>query len=364
MKFNAPLHSKATVLLATSALLSTLSGCGQADAVNTTNEKTQKQAQPEVSIPVEVSTLQQGTISSTYSSTTVLESKEEAQVVSKVSGIIERILVEEGDYVEQGQLLAIIEPQRYQLALNKAKAELASIEEELKRIDKVHSKNLISTDARDKLKWQRESTAASLAIAELDLAETQVLAPISGYIAERYVKTGNLVQRHTSKNMFHIVQQKALQGVVHLPEKELAQITQGQHAELRIASLGSQGVRAQVERISPVVDADTGTFRVTLNVPNPNNRLKPGMFADVELSYDTHNNALLLPRKALISIDNQHVVYQVNEDNKALRQNVEIGYQQGEYVEVLQGLNTDSQVVIAGHHNLKDQALVDIIEQL
>ncbi|WP_026374814.1 efflux RND transporter periplasmic adaptor subunit [Aestuariibacter salexigens] len=355
------LHNKTLFYtLSTAALLSaslTLSGCSGAAA---SADNPQEDKKVVVSIPVETASLQRGDISSNYSTTAVLEAKEEAFVVARASGIISEILVEEGDYVEKGQVLAQLEPERYHLSLSKAKADLKGIEKELAKINKVHDKKLVSEDTYDKLNAQYEAAQAVLKLAELDLQEATITAPISGYIAERNAKVGNLTESFQRERMFHIVQQKELYGIVHLPEKELSKVHEDQRASLAMTALGNQNVDAYVERISPVIDAATGTFKVTLRVPNEENHLKAGMFAQVKLNYDTREDATLLPRKALLAIDNDVNVFVV-EEGIAKKVAVKVGYQEGEFAEILEGLNGSEQVVITGHQNLKDQAPVDIV---
>ncbi len=100
-------------------------------------------------------------------------------------------------------------------------------------------------------------------MAELDLKEATITAPIDGYIAERNAKVGNLTESFQRERMFHIVQQRNLQGIVYLPENELPNVVIGQGAMLTVAALGDRSITASVERISPVIDATTGTFKVT-----------------------------------------------------------------------------------------------------
>jgi membrane fusion protein (multidrug efflux system) len=331
--------------------VSLLSSCGDAEALDTKEMLV-------VSVPVEVSTLSIGHISSNYSTTAVLEAKEEAFVVPRASGIIEHIYVEEGDYVEKGHILAQIEPRRYHLNLDRAKADLVGIEKELQKINKVYNKKLVSDNTYDKLTAQYESAKASLA--ELDLKEATITAPISGYIAVRNAKVGNLSESFQRERMFHIVQQKELYGIVYLPEKELSRVHKGQQASLNLTAFDGADIIAFVERISPVIDSKTGTFKVTLRVPNPDNLLKSGMFAQVKLNYDTKLNAVLLPRKALLSIDDNINVFVVK-NGIANKKAVTVGYQEGEVIEILSGLTGSEQVVITGHQNLRDQAPVEIV---
>lgn len=340
-------------LLGSSVLLS---GCNDVNAIDATPE----QAAEQIQIPVETAQVTVGSIASTYATTATLEATDEAFVVARASGIIEHILVEEGDYVEKGQVLARLDRKRYELALAKARAELAGIQQELDKVNKVYSQQLVSEDVYKKLQAQFDSTQASVRLAELDLAETTITAPISGYIAQKNAKVGNLTESFQRERMFHIVQQTTLQGIVYLPENELPNIALNQAATLRIPALGNNQVQAYVQRISPVIDAQTGTFKVTLKVPNSDETLKAGMFSEVALNYATHQDARLLPRQALLIVDNQPSVFVVK-DGLAQQVNIRTGFEQGNQIEVLEGLQGDEQVVTVGHQNLKDQTPVAVV---
>ncbi|WP_158769870.1 efflux RND transporter periplasmic adaptor subunit [Paraglaciecola sp. L1A13] len=338
-------------LLATSSLLA---GC-DVEATSTAQEK-----ELIIAVPVEAAVMRVGDISSKYTTTAVLEAKEEAFVVARASGVIEHIYVEEGDYVKKGQVLAQLEPERYRLNLARAKADLIGIQKELAKINKVYNQKLVSDDTYDKISAQYASSQATLSLAELDLKEATILAPISGYIAARNAKVGNLTESFQRAQMFHIVEQNELHGVVYLPEKELSRVHKGQAAILTLSALNEDQVNGFVERISPVIDAATGTFKVTLRVPNDAHRLKAGMFAHVSLNYDTHQLATLMPRKAMLSIDDNISVFVVR-DGLAHKQHIRVGYQEGDYVEVLSGLTGKEYVVVTGHQNLKDSAPVEIV---
>ncbi|NVK56188.1 MAG: efflux RND transporter periplasmic adaptor subunit [Alteromonadaceae bacterium] len=353
-------HRTLGTLLLSGLLLSsiTLSGCMNADATDDTAAKAKEEAV--ISIPVEAEPLTSGEISSSYHTTAILEAKEEAFVVARASGIVEHIYVEEGDYVEKGQVLAQLDKKRYELNLSKARADLTGLEKELNKINKVHSRQLVSDDTFDKLTAQYEGAKAVLALAELDLKETTITAPISGYIAERNAKVGNLTESFQRERMFHIVQQRELQGIVYLPESEMAAIKAKQKASLQVAALGNATVNGYIERISPIVDATTGTFKVTLTVPNDGGKLKAGMFSEVSIDYATHSNATLIPRKALLTIDDRTSVFVVK-DGVANKLDVTTGFENSDYVEITSGLNGSETVVTVGHHNLKDASPVDVV---
>lgn len=334
-------------------LLLTLAACSQApDQAGDAEEV--------VKIPVETRTVGLDSVSAYYRTTAILEAPEEAEVVARVSGIVEQLLVEEGHKVKAGQLLARIDPKRYQLALNKAQAELDVIDQELNRLKAIANKQLVSQETLSKLSYRRQAALAEREIAALELEYSAVSSPIDGVVAKRIIKRGKMAGEY--EPLFHIVQQDTLHGIIHLPERELDRVRTGQQAELELSGR-SEPVIAQVLRIAPVVDADTGTFKITLEMENRDGILKAGMFSRARLRFDTHHNALVVPRIALVRQDLGHSVFVV-QDGQAHARTIELGYEDGEQVEILGGLDAGDQVVIRGQHQLKDDAMVEVIPPL
>ena len=348
-------HKLTLTSLAVAAMLG-LSACTDAGAVDDT-QKTEVVAR----IPVATQLVTLGEITSSFKTTATLEARAEADVTSKANGIVETVLVEEGDYVEAGQLLAHIRDDEYRIQVAQAKAELNSIQQELKRVKDMAERDMISADAYDKLRFQADMLQAKYDMAALNLAETEIRAPISGFIATRYVKTGNLVRQYEQQKLFHIVALNELQGNVYLPERELQHVRVGQTAQLHLSALPNQVIEATVERISPIIDTQSGTFKVVLNVPNKLKQLKAGMFAHVNLNYATSRNTVTVPRYAVQSLDNQHSVFTVDSEGVAHKVDVQIGFEDEHRLEIIGGLSAGDAIVVNGQANLKDAALVEVI---
>lgn len=313
-----------------------------------------------VKVPVEAEIASRQDIGSYYAANAVLESRAEADVISKVQGLVEEVYVEEGDFVEKGQLLAKLDSSRYVLALQQREADLAQVKSELHRLKSAKNQSLVSADALEKLEWQYKSLQASTDIATLDVKETEILAPISGFISNRYVKVGNLVHQYQHQNLFNIVAQDKLEGVIYLPEGRLPEVKKNQPVQLTLPAIGSQSFNAHINRISPVIDANNGTFKVVVQVVNSDNVLKPGMFAEVNIQLGLHSNALVAPSRSVISIDNNDYVYKII-DGKAVKTKIEAGYRHSGLVEVLSGISDEDALIVAGHNNLKNDALVSIV---
>ncbi|MBY6188435.1 efflux RND transporter periplasmic adaptor subunit [Marinobacter hydrocarbonoclasticus] len=342
-------------------LMLALSGCSQSapEAPDTAaNETQEEETTPRV--PVETQSVSVENVSAYYRTTALLEAPEEAQVVARVTGIIESLHVEEGQLVKAGQKLATIDPKRYRLALNKAQAELDVIDQELDRLNAIANQQLVSQETLAKLEFRRQAALADRDIAALELEYSSVVSPIDGVVAKRYVKRGKMAAEHEA--LFHIVHQETLHGILHLPERELPRIRLGQEAELTVEGL--QQVRlATVLRIAPVVDPETGTFKITLSVDNQEGILKAGMLSRARVRFDTHHDTLVVPRMALVRQDLGHAVFVIN-DGQAQSRAVQLGYEDGERVEILEGLEAGEQVVVRGQHQLKDDAQVEVIPSL
>lgn len=329
-----------------------LASCSETTA--TVAEETKK----EFAIPVSVTSIERNNISSNFHTTATLESRTEADIITRVTGIIEQLSVEEGDYVEKGQVLAEIDPRRYQLALDKADAELGGINQELQRLSLMAEKKLVSAQASDKLKYQHQAAIAARKLAVLDLQDSQVVAPISGFISHRYVKAGYFTQGY--QKLFHIVDSTNLQAVVYLPEHQLNNVKLDQQANLSFSARQNQLYQAKVRSISPVIDPNSGTFKVILSIANNEQELKPGMFAQIALTFATHLDAFTIPSDAIITLDNSSKIYLVRE-NKAIEVPVSKGFIEEQLTEITGDIKEGDLVVINGQHNLKAEALVEVL---
>lgn len=314
----------------------------------------------EFATPVVTALVNQTSISSTYHSTATLESRNDAQVISRVTGIVEHLDAEEGDYVKKGQLLIKIDSRRYQLSLDKAQAELASINLELSRLKKLQARNLVSHDQIDKLTYSQQAATAARDLAALDLSDSHIKAPISGFIANKMVKKGHFSQSY--QQLLYIVNQQDLQAVLYVPEAQLANVKLNQRAALKFSALPSQKFDAHVRSISPIIDNNSGTFKVILSLVNDKSILKPGMFAQISVIFDTHNNSITVPSDSIINRDGQQYVFTIKGD-KAFEVAVTTGYVQETFTEITSNLTPQHEIVIKGHRNLKNDVLVEVINK-
>ncbi|HET9679355.1 MAG TPA: efflux RND transporter periplasmic adaptor subunit [Gammaproteobacteria bacterium] len=362
-----PLLGLIAVGLALTGCEASVSSTDPAAAAETAGNTTKPEEPAAPAIPVEVAVARQGDISAWYTGTATLEARYEADAIAKVAGVVEEILVEEGETVEKGQPLARLADERLKLELARARANMAQLEQEFTRSKQLHARNLISTAEFERQKYEIAALRAAMQLAELQHAWTTLRAPISGVISARFIKAGNMIE--ANQKAFHIVDMTPLIAQVHVPETELASLHTGQSATISPQAAPAQQFDAHVERVSPVVDADTGTFKITLrlneSVNNADNLLRPGMFVTTRIEQAVHKNTVLIPRGALFDDNSlqagQQAIF-VARDGVAHLQAVTPGFSSGNHVEILSGLTAGTKVITVGQNSLRDGASIALIQ--
>lgn len=329
-------------------------GCG-----TKTQSKDNEDKDSTETIPVEAASVEIGDIAAYYSTTATLEAENVADIVPKVQGEVEQIHVEEGDFVEKGEKLAVLDHEQLKIELDRTQAEMNRLKNEYKRKEKLYNKELISAEEFDNARYAYETQKAAHELARLKLRHSTIKAPFSGVISRRDIKVGNMIS--TNEPAFEVTDFDPLLAIIHIPEHEMSKLKTGQKAELRVDALPDTSFNAYVKRISPVVDPGTGTFKVTMAVSDPTRQLKPGMFGRINIIYDTHPNTLMIPKQAVMEEDGNSNVFMID-DKMAFRRKINTGYINGDYIEIVSGLEEDQQVVTVGQSSLQDSALVEVIE--
>jgi len=334
-----------------------IGACGQ-DGENGQDSDAAENEEETVAIPVEIGTPTRGDIVAVYSGTAPIEAFAEADVIAKVAGEVREILVEEGDDVSRGQTLARLDGERLRLELNQSEANLRKLQRDYERNLDLKDKGLISSGDFDKIRYEMEALEASFNLARLELDYTQIRAPIDGIVSDRYIKLGNTISANESA--FRVTSFDPLVAYLHIPEREYRNIARDQLVGIDIDALAGHRIIAAVTRVSPIVDPQTGTFKITIEISDEERRIKPGMFGRISIVYDQHENVLQIPRSAILEESGETSVFVV-EDEKAVRRFIQTGYSSSGMVEVTEGLGDDDLVVTVGQVGLKDDALVAVI---
>jgi membrane fusion protein (multidrug efflux system) len=342
-------HKIITLLAA--AITAQLAGCGVGEAsVSDADE-----IQAAIPVPVQVAQPYRTDIYATYDATATITSDADAPVVARVTGQIVELLVEEGDYVNEGQALARLDGERLRLEMLAAKANLDQARNEYERNAGLNRRGLISATAFDALQYDLEALQATYELRRLEYGYATIRAPIAGIVASREIKPG----QHLSVNdvAFRITDTSELIAYLQIPQAELTKFAAGHPASIEVASMPGNAYDATIARISPTIDTRNGTFRATALIDNASGELAPGMFGRFTIAYEEHADALVVPAAALLDEDDKSSVYVVN-NGEVIRRVVETGVETGGQIEILDGLDENDVVVVIGHSNLRDGSKV------
>ena len=338
----------APLSLTASALLS---GCGTGEAA-VSSEESILAATP---VTVEVAQPFRADIYATYEATATITSDADAPVVARATGEVVEILVEEGDRVTKGQVLARLDGERLRLEMLAAKANLKQASTEYERNIDLHERGLIAASTFDALQYDLEELEATYELKKLAYDYSNIRAPISGVVSSRDIKLG----QHLSNNdsAFRITDTMELIAHLQIPQSEMSKFAAGNAASIEVASMPDEGFTATIARISPTIDTRNGTFRATALISNAEGNLAPGMFGHFTISYEQHTDALVIPAEALIDEDDENTVYVVD-DGEVVRRNVKIGIAADGNIEILDGLNENDVIVVVGHSGLRNGSKV------
>jgi membrane fusion protein (multidrug efflux system) len=330
-------------------------GCGLVGGKPMAEEK----KEPEVAIPVEVERIVRGPIESALSTFATLEAEQEVKVFARTANRVVELLAEEGDAVEKDQVLVRLDDSNQQVTVAKAQNALDKSRAEFERLEALHSQDLISDQAWSDARFELRGLELALEDARRELSYTVIRSPLAGTITRRLVKLGDLVS--PNQHLFDLVDFDSIVARVYVPEKNLRNLAVAQLARVRATALGSQEFTGRVERIAPVVDAKSGTIKVTVGFEQIG-PLRPGMYVDVELVLEQRPDALLLSKRALSLDGDQSYAFRLGENRRVERILVEPRASDRLHVEPENGFKEGDLVVVRGQTGLKDGALVRLPE--
>lgn len=334
-------------------------GCGSEEpAAEMPAEEEQPQAD---AINVRVAPVLQAPISSIYSTSTTLRPEKRATVTARTRGVVRSLEVEEGDRVTRGQSLAILDNDAQCIESRRTAAALANEKREFERSEKLFQQKLQADALHETARRELEEARHAAEAADLELSRTIIRAPFAGRILRRHLDVGATVSDGSS--VFDVADLSPLYADVNVPERELVRLAAGQNVRL-IAEQDT--TQAQIERIGPEVDPSTGTVKVTLSVAGEQ-ELRPGAFVRVAIVTATRDQALVVPRSALVANGRRWNLFRLKEEGDVVEQlEVKLGFEEGDRVEVVgvvdkEALLAGQPVVVLGASALTDGATVQVM---
>ena len=323
-------------------------------ACNAENNKGQA---ADEAVRVEVTQVKTATSDRTSRYSGTVEEESGTLLSFAVGGTVSRVLVDEGDRVGKGQLIATLDTEQLTHNHASAQAALAQAEDAYKRMEELHGKGSLP-----EIKWVEAQTAlqrarASEQMARKQLADCRLYAPFSGVISKKFAEKGQNVGAGTQ--IAKLVAVGRMKVKISVPESEMAQITVGQKADVTIEALGGASMQATVTEKGVAADPLSRSYDVKLSLPKADRKLLPGMVADVALRGGNASMACILPAH-IVQIDernNEFVWLAVG--GKAVKRIVTVGGFTADGVTVTSGLADGDMVITAGAQKVSEGTRVE-----
>jgi membrane fusion protein (multidrug efflux system) len=295
---------------------------------------------------VEVVTVEPETVRDTITLVGQLESESSVEVRPELDGIIESIDFVEGQTIKKGELLISLRDAEQAAHVREAKARAKLAEEIFRRISALAQKEVSAQAEYDKASAELEVARAEVQLREVELAKTKVRAPFDGVVGARRVSPGERVRRSTVLVRIDAVDR--LQLVFAVPEIGVPFVRAGMPVKISVKPFPEIRFDGEVFFVSPTLDSSTRRLTLKAWVPNPDRKLQPGLFAQLEVQLAKRENALVVPDAAILVDQTGSFVWRVAPDGTASRAPIEVGLRKAARVEVASGLSAGDRIVSAG----------------
>jgi membrane fusion protein, multidrug efflux system len=311
----------------------------------------------EQTVPVKIQTAEISEFRDTIEALGTAMANETVRITAQTQDVVEKIYFESGDLVEQGQLLAELNARKEVARVQQLKFSLDEAKRQLERVSELRRGNAASQQQVDEQQVRVNGLQADLEVAEATLREMKIYAPFSGRVGIREISAGSLV---SPGDVFTTLDDiKPIKVDFSVPERYFASIAVDQEVITRSRAYPGEQFVGRISSIDSRVDPVTRSVKVRAKIDNDDERLRPGMLLQITLLRSI-DEALLLPEKALIPIQNRQYVYVLTPDNRARQKEVTIGRRKPGIVEITDGLKPGEKVIIEGIVRLRDGVPVSV----
>jgi RND family efflux transporter MFP subunit len=329
---------------------------------------------PRVPMTVEMGTLKRGDVNAYLTVVGNLIGQQTVDIAPRTAGRLLSVNVQLGDRVRRGQLLAKVEDREIVEQVRQAEASAMVSEATIRQreadlnvakvnfdrsknlferqllakqaLDDAESRYLAALAQVDLSKAQKSQTDARLEELRINLQNTSVVSPVDGFVAKRSVDPGAMVNTNTA--IGSVVDISRVRLIVNVVEKDLRMVNAGDPAVMEVDAYPGEKFKGKIARVAPVLDPATRTATMEVEIPNPDGKLKPGMYARINLTVDEHKNVLMVPKIAVVDYANDRGVWAPNEADRATFVPLKLGIENTEAFEVLDGLKEGAKFVNNG----------------
>jgi membrane fusion protein (multidrug efflux system) len=306
--------------------------------------------------PVEIAEVRPQTVRDQFRALGGVASQDQIEVVSELSATVIELPFVEGQAVAQGALIARLDAREFQAASERAEAERDQAKGNFERAQKLVSENAISTQARDDAATALKVAEANAALAKARFDKTRIRAPFSGLVGRRRVSRGAYLS--SGDVITDLARVDEMKVTFSAPERYAGQLRIGVPVDVTTPAFPNDHFPGRIGVVDPVIDPQTRTVQLLARIPNPSRKLRPGMSANVSVTFSERGGALVVPDEAVFAEGSQSFVFVVTDSNTVDRTPVQLGSRDSMQVEVLSGLTAGQRVVRAGHQKLYPGAKV------
>lgn len=324
-------------------------------------------------VPVNVAPVQRQNLNSYLVLNGIVEPERKIEIFSRLSAYVKEIVQEEGAYVKENDVLALLDDTEIKIGFEQAKIELEQAKLSLEEAEQNYIRNqeLIKRNLISEQDYQTQEAQykqrqldyqnrmENFKNLQLQLNWTKIRSLSEGYITERLIEVGDRV--NANQQVYTIEDFKPLLIRVFVPTSDSIKLETGMPAEVKTEIIKGSVFEGNVKLINPRIDVQTGTVKVTIEVFDDSLRLKPGMFVEARIVIGMKENVLVIPRKAILYKQNLTYVF-VLDRNQAFQREVTLGLTEEDDVEVISGLEEGETIVVVGVESLKDGQRVDVLQ--
>jgi membrane fusion protein, multidrug efflux system len=308
---------------------------------------------------VEVQPVSRGSIARQVTVTGIVEPVRVVGVNSQLAGAVTRVLVQEGDRVRQGAVLARLDSREIEAQLASAQASHDVAKAAFERAEQLRERRVITLP-----EYERERTAYAAAEAQIQQLRTRlgyatVLAPVTGIVTEQRVETGDVVGNQA--RLFTIADVSEIVARVGVSELDVVELAQGERVTITLDAFPNRELAGRIRRIFPSADPTTRLVPVEVAFDAQSAQMaRPGFLARVTFDLATSENVLLLPVQAVLGAQGSQAVFIVDEQNRAQRRQVTTGLTSRGRVEIVSGLTEGDPVIVVGGNNVREGMTVRV----
>lgn len=265
----------------------------------------------------------------------------------------------EGQSIQNGQLIASLDPTNYAIAKQQADVQLNSTTDEYNRLKILYTGKSLSEADFSKISFSLQQARLQQQLQQKNLNDTKLYSPIAGVLLKKHAEAGEIV--NVGSPLFVVSDIRKVKMLAYVPESELHEVKLGQTADVSIAAL-TKTFTGKVIEVGSAADATSRAFAIKIEVENPDLQIRPGMIADAKLTGNIKKQTILLPAECIQQdLANQSYVFVVdNAQNKAFKRRVSLGNMFENKIEIVSGLADKEVVVTNGQKKLSDGSSISI----